>query len=102
MANRPDRRDLFRKRPEAANRSTLHEFVESIDSTIERISSASINEIDGLIAELRSIRDFLRTETGRVEREVAGYVAEVQAATTSTKAMANGLAHWKPDRSNSR
>jgi hypothetical protein len=55
-----------------------------------------------LIAELRSIRDFLRTETGRVEREVAGYVAEAQAATTSTKAMVNGLEHWKPDRSNSR
>ena len=69
--------------------------VESINSVIERVSGASVVEIERVIAELSMVRDMLRSEGERVQREITGYASLSQAALTSMKIIADSLAQWK-------
>src|SRR6478735_3352468 len=65
------RRDVssFRRpRPESGDAG-----VDNITSVIERVSGASVSEIDRVIAELSRVREMLRSEGERVQREIAGY-----------------------------
>jgi hypothetical protein len=68
---------------------------EGISSLIERASGASVAEIERVIAELVSVRDMLRNEGERVQREIAGYATLSQAAMTSMKIIADSMVHWK-------
>lgn len=68
---------------------------ENINSVIERVSGASVAEIDRVIAELTRVRDMLRSEGERVQREVAGYASLSQAAMTSMKIIADSVVQWK-------
>ena len=52
-------------------------------------------EIEKLISELQTLRDYLQTEGKRVQREISEYAHMSQAATKSTKIIAESLAHWK-------
>ncbi len=52
-------------------------------------------EIEKLIAELQSLRDYLQNEGQRVQREITEYAHMSQAATKSTKIIAENLAQWK-------
>src|SRR6266568_4450658 len=67
----------------------------NLNSVIERVSGTSVMEIDKLIAELQTLRDYLQNEGQRVQREVAEYAHMSQAATKSTKIIAESLAQWK-------
>ncbi len=78
--NAPDRQDFRRKRSDPLEHSatlprTPNQVAEDVKNTIDRISNASVNEIEGLLAELCNIRDLLRAEAERVQREVVGYVS---------------------------
>ncbi|MBX9827453.1 MAG: hypothetical protein K2Y27_20975 [Xanthobacteraceae bacterium] len=68
---------------------------DNINSVIERVSGASVAEIDRVIAELTRVRDMLRSEGERVQREVAGYASLSQAAMTSMKIIADSVVQWK-------
>ena len=70
---------------------------ENINSLIQRVSGASIGEIDRVIGELTTVRDMLRGEGERVQREIAGYASLSQAAMTSMKIIADSLGQWKPN-----
>jgi hypothetical protein len=87
------RRDLSvlrRPRPERS------EAADNVNSLIQRVSGASVVEIERVIAELTSVRDMLRNEGERVQREIAGYASLSQAAMTSMKIIADSLAQWNP------
>jgi hypothetical protein len=71
------------------------EQADNINSVIERVSGASVAEIERVIAELSRVRDMLRTEGERVQREVAGYASLSQAAMTSMKIIADSVQQWK-------
>ena len=45
---------------------------ERIRSSIARLTSNSTVELEKLIAELERMQEFLKSETGRVQREIAG------------------------------
>src|SRR5919106_2430954 len=79
------------------SRQESGEQADNINSVIERVSGASVAEIDRVIAELTRVRDMLRSEGERVQREVAGYASLSQAAMTSMKIIADSLAQWKPN-----
>lgn len=68
---------------------------DSINSIIERVAGASVAEIERVMAELTGVRDMLRTEGERVQREITGYASLSQAAMTSMKIIAESLVHWK-------
>ena len=66
-----------------------------VNSLIQRVAGASVLEIEKLISELQGLRDFLRSEGERVQREIAGYVQLSDAAMKSTKIIADSVSQWK-------
>ena len=68
---------------------------DSINSLIQQVAGQSIAEIDRLIAELTHLREMLRSEGDRVQREIAGYASLSQTAMASTKIIADRIAHWE-------
>ncbi len=70
---------------------------DNINSLIQRVAGQSIGEIDHVIGELTRVRDMLRTEGERVQREISGYASLSQAAMTSMKIIADSLSQWRPD-----
>jgi hypothetical protein len=68
---------------------------ESISMLVQRVAGASMHEIDNVIDELRTMRDFLRTEGERVQREVAGYATLSQTAAASVKSIADSMVQWR-------
>jgi hypothetical protein len=68
---------------------------ESISMLVQRVAGASINEIDNIIDELNTMRDYLRSEGERVQREVAGYAGLNQTAATSIKTIAESMLQWR-------
>jgi hypothetical protein len=91
------RRDVsvFRRAP-GTEGATDVAAAENINSLIQRVSGASITEIERVLAELTTVRDMLRSEGERVQREISGYASLSQAAMTSMKIIADSLAQWKP------
>ena len=57
------------KPPQSAH-SKVGIDAERIRSSIARLTSNSTNELEKLIAELEQLQDFLKSETGRVQREI--------------------------------
>ena len=87
------RRDLPQLRK---SQSEAGEFgVSSLNALIQRVSGTSVMEIEKLIAELQTLRDYLQNEGQRVQRELTEYAHMSQAATKSTKIIAENLAQWK-------
>jgi hypothetical protein len=70
---------------------------DNINSLIQRVAGQSIGEIDHVIGELTRVRDMLRAEGERVQREISGYASLSQAAMTSMKIIADSLSQWRPD-----
>lgn len=69
--------------------------VSHVNSLIDRVSGGSVKEIERLIAELQTLRDFLLNEGQRVQREITGYAQMSQSAISSTKIMVESVAKWK-------
>ncbi len=61
----------------------------------QRVSGTSVLEIEKLIAELETLRDYLQNEGQRVQRVITEYAHMNQAATKSAKIVAESLAQWK-------
>jgi hypothetical protein len=73
-----------------------HEAVSvPISSVIGRIALHSAQEIERLIAELQSFRDFLETESQRVQREISAYVRLSEAAANSSNVIIESMRHWR-------
>ena len=68
---------------------------QQVNSLIQRVAGASVLEIEKLISELQGLRDFLRSEGERVQREIAGYVQLSDAAMKSTRIIADSVMQWK-------
>ena len=69
--------------------------VNNINSLLDRVSGSSVSEIDRLIADLRSVRDFLASEGERVQREIQSYAQLSTVAMTSVKIIAESMGQWK-------
>ena len=69
--------------------------VGNLNSLIQRVSGTSVLEIEKLIAELETLRDYLQNEGQRVQRVITEYAHMSQAATKSAKIVAESLAQWK-------
>jgi hypothetical protein len=87
------RRDvsLFRRRQEGGSESPA----DHVNSVIERVAGASVTEVERVMAELSNVRDMLRSEGERVQREISGYASLSQAAMTSMKIIGDSMVQWK-------
>jgi hypothetical protein len=68
---------------------------DSIVTLLQRVAGTSVQEIDGLIAELQTLRALLQEEGARVQRNLAQYAHLSQSAMQSTRIIAESLAQWK-------
>ena len=69
--------------------------VSNVNTLIQRVAGASVNEIENLIAELEGLRTLMHEEGQRVQREISGYAQLSQAAMKSARMIADNLAQWK-------
>jgi len=83
---------LRRQRSEAEPEGDL--AAETMNTLIRRVAGASMEEIDRVILELQSVREMLRNEGDRVNREIAGYASLSHATVTAMKVIADGLTQW--------
>jgi hypothetical protein len=79
-------------RRDAGNRT---DGASHLSSFIQRISGASLAEIDRTIAELQALRDYLENEGQRVQRQITEYAHMSQAAVESTRIITESLRNWK-------
>jgi hypothetical protein len=89
------RRDapFYRKRPEPV--PSPESIVSHASSVMQRVAVTSVGEIESLIGELERLRDFLRQESIRIQREIEGYARLSEEATKSTRIIAESVAQWK-------
>ena len=64
-------------------------------SMVQRLSTGSIGEVERVIGELTRVRDMLRSEGERVQREISSYQALSEVAITSMKIIAESLGQWQ-------
>jgi hypothetical protein len=67
--------------PAQADQTTKQKMeldAERIRSSIARLSSSSIEELEGLASELHKLDEFLKSETGRVQREIESALAGIK------------------------
>ncbi len=80
---------------ESELRKLAPDSASNLSSLIQRVSQASVSEIEMLIAELQGLRDFLLNEGQRVQREITEYARLSQAAMESTRVITETLLKWK-------
>ena len=66
-----------------------------MNSLIQRVSVASMEEIERVISELQAMRDSLRAEADRVQRDITNYAGMSQAAMSSMRVIADSLRQLK-------
>ena len=81
----------LRRAPETDSELVANNIV----SLLQRVAGTSVKDINGLIAELETLRALLEEEGARVQRELAEYAHLSQSAMQSTKIIADSLAQWK-------
>ncbi len=92
------RRDVTMRRHPDQHGDTLAESPgsENLSTLIERVSAATVVEIDRVIGELQNIRSLLHSEGDRVRREITGYAGLSQSAVSTMKVIADTLSQLKP------
>ena len=81
---------LAKQQPEAPAESA-----EQLNETIRHIATDSVENVDRVIFDLKSVRDVLRDEGIRISREVNDYASLNQAAAAAMKVIAENLKQWK-------
>ena len=87
------RRDVapWRKRPTDLDAPAA----DNVGNLVQRVAGASMTEIDNVILELQNVREVLRKEGERVQREISGYANLSQAAMASMKIIAESMVQWR-------
>ena len=81
--------------PDPVTEQSPEVSVNNVNSLVQRVAGASIQEIENLISELEGLRDLLHAEGKRVQREISGYAQLSQAAMKSTRLIADNVEQWK-------
>jgi hypothetical protein len=82
---------FFRRQPESSGEV----IASDAHSLVERVSTTSTNEIDKLIGQLRTLREFFQNEGQRIQREIDEYARLGDAVLKSTKTMVTNMAQLK-------
>jgi hypothetical protein len=87
------RRDVTGLRPHPESEGMV--VADNISSLLQRVSASSVQTIDGLISDLKILRERLHDEGERIRREIVEFASLNQTTMQSTKVIAEGLSHWK-------
>jgi len=67
----------------------------NLAALLQRVSLDSVREIDGLINDLKVLRERLNQESQRMAHDIADYASLGPVATQSTRIIAEYLNYWK-------
>jgi hypothetical protein len=74
----------------------IEDDAERTKSLLARLTSNSIDRLEGLMVEIQEMREFLRSEGERVQREIVNYAHLNQnVALAATKIKAETVGAWK-------
>ncbi len=90
------RRDVTMRRHPEPHGEAQTEGIDNLSTLIERVSAATVVEIDRVIGELQNIRSLLHSEGDRVRREITGYAGLSHSAVSTMKVIADTLSQLKP------
>lgn len=90
------RRDVSARRPSTEPGANAQAESDNLNSLLERVSGATVAEIDRLIGELQTIRSLLQSEGERVRREITGYAGLSQSAVATMKVINETLTQLRP------
>ena len=76
--------------------------VGNVGAVVQRIASASMNEIDGVILELESMRERLREEAERVSLDLAAFASVSQSSVSAMKIISDSLRNLRKGSDNGR
>jgi hypothetical protein len=62
---------------------------------LARMTSNSVDELEGLVSELQEVREFLKSEGERVQREIMNYTQLNRNALTAIKIITETIGPWK-------
>jgi hypothetical protein len=68
---------------------------QAIGALIDKVSGTSIAEIEKLISDLETVRNYLKTEGDRIQQEMARYAHLSDTASASVKIIAERLGQWR-------
>ena len=84
---------LWARRPPAETEPELGG--DKFASLVEKVSTASLVELDRLIGELREARAYLQSEGERIRRETVGYAELSQTAMESVRIISETVGEWR-------
>ena len=90
------RRDVTMRRHDTDAEPGSEGGSDNLNSLIERVSGATVSEIDRVISELQAIRTVLHNEGDRVRREITGYAGLSQSTVATMKVIGDTLSQLKP------
>jgi hypothetical protein len=82
-------------RQQRSQANSANDPAAQLNAVVNRVASVSMEEIDRVIRTLESVRDMMREEGERVNREVAGFASLSHAAVSAMKVMADSIKEWK-------
>ena len=82
-------------RQQRSQANSANDPAAQLNTVVNRVASASLEEIDRVIRALEGLRDMMRNEGERVSREVAGYASLSHAAVTAMKVISDSINEWK-------
>src|SRR6185436_1614138 len=68
---------------------------QSIGALIDKVSATSIAEIEKLVSDLQTVRNYLKAEGDRIQQEMARYAHLSDTASASVKIIAESLGQWR-------
>ena len=68
---------------------------QAIGALIDKVSATSIAEIEKLISDLETVRNYLKSEGDRIQQEMARYAHLSDTASASVKIIAESLGQWR-------
>jgi hypothetical protein len=83
-------KDLAEKKPAQVVNSKIWSDAERIRSSISKLTSNSVDELEKLISKLQELQEFLKSETSRVQGEIGSVLDGVGI-------IIEALAPWKVD-----
>jgi len=87
------RRDVAAPRQSPEDDSEV--VANGISTLLQRVAGSSVAEIDRLRSELHNLRELLRSEGARVQREITEYARLSESTMQSTKIISESLVKWK-------
>jgi hypothetical protein len=80
--------------PDELNKNSSNSALGDVNVLLGRIAGASMDEIDRLISELQSLRELIRTQGERANREISGYINLNKAVIGSVRLIGESIAPW--------